>query len=148
MVPMLTIISAAPMMKYWGVSQKTLMGTGSVLVYRFIRRTSPSLTTSTMHATTMDIVEICMATRACLGSGLQRQEHMTKQFLGRIAPAAPSAHGHRICASVQESLCDLYDRASSCKILPGTSALRVSGAMGARHALWKLFSVVMCVVIG
>ena len=53
------MISAAPMIKYWKVSQKTLMGTGSVLVSRpssctFLRRT-----TSTIAATTMEKVLIC-----------------------------------------------------------------------------------------
>ena len=56
---MLTMISAAPMMKYWGTSQNTLMGTGAVLLYRSILRTSPSRTTSTIAATTMEMVEIC-----------------------------------------------------------------------------------------
>lgn len=34
MVPMLTRISAAPMMKYCGTSQNTLMGTGTLLSSR------------------------------------------------------------------------------------------------------------------
>lgn len=58
---MLTMISAAPMIKYWGTSQNTLMGTGSVLLYRLSPCTWPSLTTSTMAATTIDSVDICRA---------------------------------------------------------------------------------------
>ena len=55
------MISAAPMMKYWKVSQKTLMGTGSLLASRPSACTFFRRTTSTTAATTIEKVLICTA---------------------------------------------------------------------------------------
>ncbi len=53
------MISAQPMMKYCGMSQKTDMGTGAVLFCRPSAATSRRRTTSTMQATTMEKALIC-----------------------------------------------------------------------------------------
>lgn len=72
-VPMLTMISAAPMMKYWGTSQNTLMGTASMLFSKPRRCTCPSRTASTMAAATIENVEIC--------AGRQRREPSRRELL-------------------------------------------------------------------
>ena len=110
---MLTMISAAPMMKYWGTSQNTLMGTGSVLVYRSMRRTWPRRTTSTMAATTIDMVEIC--------------SHQAES-VSVAQPRRPEQHGLAPCQArlTGQGLC--WMKAFVCWALPRRDTFTVAAA--------------------